>query len=247
MPEEIFKNLSFDAAIAYFRDKLNLPTETWTDIWQAMHTRAFVVAGVTRADMLMDFREAVDAAIADGTSLNEFRKGFDTIVERYGWQYTGGRNWRSRVIFETNVRTAYAAGRWHQMTDKESLSSRPYLEYHHGDSMDPRPQHLAWNGLVLPADDPWWKTHYPPNGWGCKCTVFALSERDMQRLGKSKPDTAPDDGTYTWENKRTGEVHTVPNGIDPGWAYNPGENATYAPDLSKYPKALADQIKEMEK
>ena len=32
-----------------------------------------------------------------------------------------------------------------------------------------RPQHLEWDGLVLPVDHPFWKTHAPPNGWGCRC------------------------------------------------------------------------------
>ena len=31
-----------------------------------------------------------------------------------GWA-NGGRNWRTRVIFETNLRTSYAAGRWQQL------------------------------------------------------------------------------------------------------------------------------------
>jgi uncharacterized protein with gpF-like domain len=131
-----------------------------------MHTRAFVVAGVTRADMLMDFREAVEKSITDGMTLKEFRNRFDTIVEKTGWIYKGGRNWRSRVIFETNIRTAYSAGRWKQMTDPELLKTRPYLIYRHGDSIHPRELHLSWDNLVLPADDPWWQTHYPPNGWG---------------------------------------------------------------------------------
>ncbi len=103
--------------------------------------------------------------------------------------------------------------------------SRPYWEYRHGDSAVPRPEHLAWDGLILPADDPWWQTHYPPNGWGCKCKVFALSARDLKRMGKSGPDTAPDNGTYQWTDKKTGETHTVPKGIDPGWDYNVGEAA----------------------
>ncbi|MBW2560799.1 MAG: hypothetical protein JRE40_08090 [Deltaproteobacteria bacterium] len=42
-------------------------------------------------------------------------------------------------------------------------------------------------------------------------------------MGKDAPDTAPDDGTYEWKDKATGQIRQVPKGIDPGWAYNVGE------------------------
>jgi len=224
MPVE-YLDLPFDEAIKFFRDKVNIPTARWTDLWQDMHAKGFMIAGAMKADLLSDFRGAVDRAISEGTSLEAFQKDFDTIVEKHGWSYNGGRGWRSRVIYETNVHTAYAAGRWQQMTDPDVMSRRPYLQYRHGDSAAPRPEHLAWDGLVLPADDPWWDTHYPPNGWGCKCSVFSLSERDMARLGKDAPDTAPDGGTYEWTDKATGQIRKVPDGIDPGWAYNAGKAA----------------------
>lgn len=34
---------------------------------------------------------------------------------------------------------------------------------------------------------------------------------------------APDDGTYEYVNKKTGEVMQVPKGIDPGFDYSVGE------------------------
>lgn len=52
-------------------------------------------------------------------------------------------------------------------------------------------------------------------------------------MGKTGPDTAPNDGTYTWVDKKTGQVHTIPNGIDPGWAYNVGESAWGRPTAKK--------------
>lgn len=158
--------MPFLEAIEFFRQKLNMPTATWKDIWQEMHTRAFTVAGAMKADLIQDLREAVDKAITEGVSLNEFRKDFDKTVQKHGWAYKGGRNWRTNVIFHTNVRTAYSTGRYNQMTDPDVLKARPYWEYRHGDSINPRPHHLAWDGLTLPADDPWWDTHYTPNGWG---------------------------------------------------------------------------------
>jgi uncharacterized protein with gpF-like domain len=159
-------SLPFDEAIEYFRGKVNLPTERWTDLWEGMHARAFVVAGATKDELLADFRTAVDRAIADGITIADFRRDFDAIVAKHGWSYKGGRDWRSRVIYDTNIRTAYQSGRYKQQTDPELLAVRPYLQYVHGDSIHPRELHLSWNGRVLLADHPWWREHYPPNGWG---------------------------------------------------------------------------------
>lgn len=240
MPAE-YGNLPFEEAIAFFRDKLNMPTATWDEVWKEAHDTGFMVAGAMDADLLMDLRDAVDKAIADGTTLEEFRKDFDDLVEKSGWEYVGGRNWRTRLIFETNLRTAYAAGRWEQMRDPDVMRLRPYWQYRHGDSIVPRPEHLALDGLVLPADDPFWRTHYPPNGWGCKCKVVTLSKRDLAKMGKSGPDTAPEIKYYDWTNPRTGETISVPEGVDPGWDYAPGEKK-WEPDMEKYPPDLREKM-----
>ena len=220
--EQIYGGKSFDDAIAFFRGKINMPTEHWDDLWKLMHTKGFMVAGAMEEELLNDLRHAVDKAIADGATLAEFRKDFNSIVENTGWVYKGGRNWRSKVIYETNLRTAYQAGRYQQMTDPDVTDMRPYWQYRHGDSVSPREEHLAWDGIILPHDDPWWDTHYPPNGWGCKCRVVTLSARDLERLGKKSPDKAPKIEYREWTD-REGKTHQVPRGIDPGWDYNVGQ------------------------
>ncbi len=159
-------NLPFDEAIKFFRQKINLTSKTWDEVWEAMHTRAFTVAGAMRDDLLQDMRDAIDKALSQGTTIEDFRKDFDKTVQKYGWDYKGSRGWRTGVIFDTNLRTAYAAGHYRQMTSPAVLKARPYWQYIGGLSEHPRPLHLEWSGTVLPADDPWWDTHYPPNGWG---------------------------------------------------------------------------------
>lgn len=227
MADAGYGSLPFAEQIAFFRRKANVNTDAWTDLWQAEHDHAFMVAGANRDDLVADLRAAVDRAIADGATLADFRKDFDAIVAKYGWSYNGGRNWRSRVIYETNLRTSYAAGRYAQL--QEAKRFRPYWQYVHSDAvMHPRPLHLAWNGLVLHADDPWWNTHFPPGGWGCQCTVHALNDRDLARLGKSGPDTAPplDMQTVTVGVRGpTPRTVETPAGIDPGFGYIPGADA----------------------
>ena len=218
--------LPFAEQINYYRQKLDLPTESYADIYGAEHDHAFVVAGANRLDMVADFRKAVDKAIADGTTLEEFRKDFDDIVAKYGWQYHGGHDWRSRIIYDTNLHASYQAGRYEQQQEMKHL--RPYWEYRHRDGQKhPRPEHEAWNGLVLHCDDPWWQTHYPVNAYGCKCTVFAHSKRSLERSGL-KVGEAP---AVEWQERLIGKnsnnprVVSVPKGIDPGFDRIPGKNA----------------------
>ncbi|NJD38439.1 MAG: DUF935 family protein [Geobacter sp.] len=217
-------NLPFKEAINFFRNKISIPTERWNDLFLDQHSQGFMIAGAIKGDLISDIRDAVDQAISSGLTLQEFRKQWDAIVERHGWSYNGGRNWRTRIVYETNTRQAYNAGRWQQVTDPDVLKTRPYLVYRHGDSVRPRQLHLAWNGTVLPADDPWWATHTPQNGWGCKCKIFSAGERDIKRMGDTAKRTAPQDGSYSWTDKQ-GRTFQVPNGIDPGFQYNPGQAA----------------------
>jgi hypothetical protein len=231
--------LPFEEQIAFFRDKegLKIPTQHWDDIKHEAHDRAFMVAGAQKADLLTDFYTAVQKAIQDGKSLQWFQQQFDAIVDKHGWSYNGPRDWRSRVIYTTNLSTSYAAGRFKQLMDPDLLSVRPYWQYIHSDSvLHPRPLHVAWNGLTLRYDDAWWGTHYPPNGWGCRCRVRAVANPKPGR------DSAPDDGTYEYTD-RHGEIHQVPKGIDYGWGYAPGASK-WGPDYEKYPAPIAKALKQ---
>lgn len=225
MAQDQYQALHFDEAIRFFRQKLSIGTRAWTDIYADEHDHAFAVAGAMKRELLADLRAAINKAISQGTTLEAFRKDFDQIVVRHGWSYKGGRGWRTRVIYETNVRQAYNAGREAQLSDPALRKSRPYGLYKHGDSLNPRPLHLAWDGLVIPLDDPWWDTHTPMNGWGCKCKKFAVGERDLKRMGKSGPDKAPPVRMIeTTVGKRGPSPRRVrvPEGIDPGFEHRPG-------------------------
>lgn len=234
MADVAFGQVPFAEQIAFFRQKLNVNTESYLDVWAEQNDRSFMVAGANRDALVADFRDAITATINQGRSLEDWRQDFDRIVAEHGWDYNGGRNWRSRVIYETNLRMSFAAGRWKQL--QALKQDRPFWEYLHNDSVQhPRPLHLAWNGLVLSADDPWWHTHFPPNGWGCRCEVRSLSRRDLAKLGKDGPDTAPpiDMQTVTVGQRSPGGPQAVqtPKGIDPGFGYAPGRSLDTPTDL----------------
>ncbi|MFM2042112.1 MAG: hypothetical protein RLY86_688 [Pseudomonadota bacterium] len=229
-------SLSFAEAIDYLRQKVNLPTERWTDLREGQHARAFTIAGATRDELLADFRATVERVVRGELTLEDFRKEFDRIVAAHGWTYKGGRGWRSKVIYETNLNTAYQAGRYKQMTDPDVLAVRPFWQYDHSDWVrHPRLQHKAWDGMVLHWDDPFWDTHYPPNGWGCQCRIQPLSARELAALGKDGPDPSPPVKEVAHRLRTSsGDVTVrVPEGLDPGWAYNVGEAAWGRPEHAK--------------
>ena len=216
-------DLPFEEAIEFFRQKTRMPTDHWTGVWREAHSRAFMVAGAASDALLKDFQEAVQKALSKGTTLVEFRDDFDAIVKKHGWQHTGEAGWRAKIIYETNLATAYSAGRYVQMTDPDVLRHFPYWEYRHSGSRHPRLMHLAWNGTILPANDAWWDSHYPPNGWHCGCRISPVSEGGLRRMGRDGPDPSPKVVRKPWTNPRTGETHQVPVGIDPGFDYNVGK------------------------
>lgn len=209
-----------------------MPTKTWTDLWKAEHDRAFMVAGAIKADVLADLAAMVDKAVTQGTTLEEFRRDFRSLVADKGWQISTagqgskkGEAWRTRVIYKTNLSTSYAAGRWAQLR----AANYPFIVYRHGASQHPREQHLAWDGMVLEAEHPFWTTHAPPNGWGCSCSVSGARTREAAKRVGGKPDKTLPEG---WQ--KTDPKTGAPVGIDKGWDYAPGASvADTVASLSK--------------
>lgn len=240
----------FQEQIDYLLQKLRVPTERWDDIQRSAHDRAFMVAGAAKADLLKDLHDAVVQRATDGKGLKAFQKDFKAIVAKHGWTgWTGegskeGVAWRTKVIYQTNMAQSYAAGRYRQMTDPEYVRLRPYWRYIHREGVrHPRPQHLAWHGLTLPHNHPFWQSHYPPNGWGCGCRVAPVSKAEGERSRAAGLGDPPDG----WDaiDPNTG----APVGIDKGFDYAAGAGTKASlqslidAKLLKLPPELADALR----
>lgn len=232
--------LTFAEQVAFFRQKLGntVTTEKWTDVIGAAHDRAVVVAGAGTADLIDDLAKAIDGFQTRGENMRDFASRFDDLVDKHGWNYTGDRDFRIRTIYQTNVATSYSAGRLVQL--RRAADDGLLWMYKHSDlSVTPRPLHLAWSGLVLSPNDPWWLTHYPPNGWGCRCYVVAIHPANVTRLG-GRLGPAPNNGSRTVT--LGGKKLDVPNGIDPGWGYMPG--GSVADELRAFMEQKAGKLPE---
>lgn len=258
MPEEPLPTVQPLEAIAFFRRKGWEIGFDWRDVWQEEDVRAFTVAKAMTRDLLEDIRSAVNRALSEGTTLRQFAEELRPRLAEKGWwgrklmkdPQTGiervvqlGSPARLRTIYETNLRTSYMAGRWQRI--ERTKKTFPFMRYVSVMDGRERPEHHAWHGTVLPIDDPWWDTHFPPCGWGCRCDGQALNQRMLDRKGLAvnEPPRFP---VRDHVNRRTGEVTRLERGIDPGWSYNVGkaplDALTPAPRMS----SGADESEELQ-
>ena len=221
-------------AIDYFDSKGWKVGFDHRDVWAQEHAFAFTAAKAMTADVLEGIRGALDSALQEGKTFAQFKKELTPELQRLGWWGRQevldpkdgekkisqlGSPRRLKVIYQTNMRMARSAGKWDRIERTKKLL--PFLKYSLGPAEKHRPEHVAWEGTILPADDSWWDTHMPPNGWNCKCWVQQLTRTAVDKAGG--PSDRPNDGEREHENPRTGERMMVPNGVTPGFNYNAGK------------------------
>lgn len=242
-----------ETAMAYFRAKGLRPSFSYADMIGAAHDQAFTVAKMMDLDMLGQMRASLDEALATGTSFGDWKKQITPALQKGGWwgekdvvdPATGqtvtarlGTPWRLETIFRTNMQQAYAVEAWAGVVEQAALA--PFLMYDAVDDLRTRAEHRRWDRTVLRWDHPWWKTHFPPLGYNCRCGIVQLSQDELQSMGLNVANDAPEDGTYRWRNPRTDIPQNVPNGVDPGFDRNPG--AAYVVQLERLAREKIMQI-----
>jgi len=228
------------------RDQLT-PTFDWRDLWQDEHARQFTVSRLARLDLLKAVQDGITASVQGDLSRRDWMRDTQALLKREGWwgetqvlDPTTGEavatrfdSARLKLIFDMNTRMAYSAGQWERI--ERNKHSHPYVRYITKGDERVRASHRPWHNLVLPVDDPFWRTHWPPNGWRCRCSAVSLTAREYERrkTAGTISTEAPPVQTREWLNKRTGEVMQVPVGIDPGFDYNVGVAASRAREMAR--------------
>lgn len=231
------KPLPHREAIEYFISKgyaHELQRFHHLDHWREEHARNFVVAKAMRDDVLVAIREDLTRALKEGRTLAQFQADLAPRLQDLGWwgrevmedPVTGetvnarlGSMRRLKTIFDTNMRTAHAAGHWASI--QRTKKAFPYLHYIQIERPSKRHDHARFHDQIWHVDDPVWLRIYPPNGWFCGCRVIQRTEGWMRRNGR-KVSEPLDLQEEPWEHKRSGEIFDVPAGVAPGFDTNPG-------------------------
>jgi SPP1 gp7 family putative phage head morphogenesis protein len=170
----------FTEAVNAFRRRVPMPADEWDLLTQAEREHAFKVAGVAQADLAQEVHDALERAIRDGTTLDDFKREMgDRLAEAWG----GDDPVRMETVFRTNVLSAYNAGRHEVFSAPAVRRARPYLRF---DAVgDSRTSEICeeLDGKILPADDPFWKKHTPPLHFNCRSILVALSPEEAEEEG----------------------------------------------------------------
>jgi len=114
-------------------------------------------------------------------SFNEFKRKVEVVHKKYNQNYL-------QAEYQTAKRSAQAARDWKGYEENQDLF--PNLKYMTVEDARVRHDHDKLHGVVKPVNDPFWNTHYPPNGWRCRCYVKPTTET----VTAYKTTTQPDEG-----------------------------------------------------
>lgn len=205
----------FDEAEAWFDSRFPITEELKDQLREYAGKRAWLLAGVTELDLVLEVFESIRAALRDGTPLAEWKR---EIRERIGERWGTKTSARLDVIFRTNVQTAYGRGRYVQMKDPVVVAVRPFWMF--DAILDGRTTKLCQdrNKTILRQDDPWWSDNYPPIHHQCRSSVRSLTESQAKRRGISP---------------------SAPDADEPGGGFGKAPTADeWKPDPDKYPPEL---------
>jgi SPP1 gp7 family putative phage head morphogenesis protein len=144
--------------------------------------------------------QLVDQTTGQLRSFSEFKRLALAISANYNVDWL-------KAEYDTAYASAQMADLWRQIQeDKEDLGMLQYLTV--GDDRV-RPAHAALDGTIKPADDPFWDTHFPPNGWRCRCTVLQLPTDTKPVEPNGYPDDKQHPPAFRNNPGKTGEVFTA--------------------------------------
>jgi SPP1 gp7 family putative phage head morphogenesis protein len=200
---------SFDTALKHFDSQNILTRPAFDALAEGSKRRAFTVARIAKHDLIdtvhAELRRQLSVGSAtegQGVDLRDFRKFAAKRLESAGWLPASPSH--VETIFRTNIVSAVSSGRFTEMRQPAVVAALPFWQILCVRDPRTRPTHKAAHGIVLPANDPFWKHAYPPFGFNCRCKVCARTKAWLERNSKSVgptpkdlPDPGFDSGTST--------------------------------------------------
>lgn len=149
---------------------------------------------------------------ADGNRkpFEQFLNDVQKVDETYNSQYL-------KAEYNFAVASAQMAAKWEKFA---ADGDRYNLQYRTANDDRVRDSHAELHNVTLPVSSPFWDEYFPPNGWGCRCTVVQVRKSKYPLSDESK---AIADGNQA----TTGKHQEL-------FRFNPGKRQACYPDYNPY-------------
>lgn len=166
-----FRPVPHKEAMELIRNKPPVTREIFKKLLPELRARTFLISGIEDMNVLQQIRDVV-AELPAGEGWDATK---NKIVDALGpWMDEKAAKSRATLLLRHHGFQAYSAADYRSAV--ESKGSFPYWKYSTMGDERVRDSHAALNGLVLPADDPFWESHYPPWDWNCRCMVIPITQ-----------------------------------------------------------------------
>lgn len=184
---EFFKPAKQAAAIV--RNKPAVTREQFDALLPELRARAVTITGIEGASTVERIRDEISTLTRgqrdDGSPVvwADAKKEIAAVLEESTFSPEAAER-RAELLLRTHANAAYESASYQQiMADPDTT----HIQYITLEDDKVRPAHAALNGLVLPKDDPFWLTHFPPWDYGCRCTARGLNPDLLEEQSEFVP------------------------------------------------------------
>lgn len=193
-----YESVAPSEAMDFVRSLTSFTKAAWKKLAPQYRQAAFTVAHVESIALLDTTQELLSQALEEGWTKQQFIEAMNGAFDRAG--VTRLNPYHADLVFEQNMATAYANGRFQQMSDPDVVAALPYWRYRTAEDDRVRPNHAALERFTARQSDTIWGLIYPPNGFNCRCLVEPLlasegsAEADVPGVDRLPAGGRPDPG-----------------------------------------------------
>lgn len=168
-----------DEGLKYLKRKPVVSSRQYKALSSKWKGRMFSVAGYDNLKVLGKAHDFLTEAYEKGELFEDFRLKTNAYFRSQG--LAAPDRFHLRTVFETNMQSAYMAGRIREMM--ENVEERPYWRILTAGDDKVRPSHRALHGRVFHYQELLNKKLIPPFDFNCRCTIQALTAEQVKELG----------------------------------------------------------------
>lgn len=127
---------------------------------------------------------------------DSFKTEAQNICDKYNEKWL-------RTEYDMAIASSQSAARWVDFT--KDAKDIPFLKYQTVGDDHVRASHQVLDGIVRNIKDAFWSTHYPPNGWGCRCE--AIQAPGIRGNQKEMPEESPVPEMFRTNLAQTGLIY----------------------------------------